>query len=97
MHTLPRVKQTPSGNLLCSTGSSAQGSVMTQMGGMGVGGTLKKKEIYVYLWLIHAVEQQKLIQLCKPIILQLEKKPTPFVNKQYQAELTENMQTHRWF
>ena len=53
MHTLPRVKQTPSGNLLCSTGSSAQGSVMTQMGGMGVGGTLKKKEIYVYLWLIH--------------------------------------------
>ena len=43
------------------------------MGG-GVGGRLKRKEIYVYLWLIHVVVQQKLAQHCKAIVLQLKKK-----------------------
>ena len=41
------------------------------MGG-GVGGRLKRKEIYVYLWLIHVVVQQKLAQHCKAIVLQLK-------------------------
>ena len=72
IYTLPCVKQVASGNLLYSTGSSAQCSVMTQMGGMGGGvrGTSKREGIYVYIQLIHFVVQQKLIQHCKEIILQ---------------------------
>ena len=41
---------------------------------MGVGGTLKREGIYVYLGLIHAIVQQKLTQHFKAIILQLKKK-----------------------
>ena len=92
-----RVKQTRSGNLLYSIGSSAQCSVMTQTGGMPGGGTPKKEGMYVSLWPIRAVVQQKLTEYCKPIILLLEKQNTQLVRKQHQAELTENMQTHRWF
>ena len=33
-------------------------------------GELKREEIYVYLWLIHVVVQQKVTQHCKEIILQ---------------------------
>ena len=51
-----------------STRSSALGS---QRGGMeGVGGKLKRKEMYVYIPLIHFVLQQKLTQHLKAIILQ---------------------------
>ena len=37
MYTLPHVKQPVDGNLLYSTGNSAQGSLMTQVCGMGWG------------------------------------------------------------
>ena len=40
--------------------------------GVGVGRRFKREEIYVYLWLIHIVVQQKLTQHCKAIILQLK-------------------------
>ena len=33
----------------------------------GVGGRLKKERIYVYLWLIHVVVQEKLTKYCKAI------------------------------
>ena len=59
--------QIASGNLLYNTGSSAQCSVMTQMGGMG--GRSKREAIYVYIQLIHLIVQQKLTQYCKEIIL----------------------------
>ena len=39
-----------------------------------MGGRLKREGIYVYLWLIHFVEQQKPTQHCKAIILQERKK-----------------------
>ena len=35
----------------------------------GVGGRLKREGIYVYIYLIHVVIQQKLIQYCKAILL----------------------------
>ena len=38
----------------------------------GWGGRLKREGIYVYIWLIHVV-QQKLTQLCKAIIPPLKK------------------------
>ena len=38
----------------------------------GVGGKSKREGIYVYLQLIHSDTQQKLIQHCKAIILQLK-------------------------
>ena len=34
----------------------------------------KGGDIHIYIWLIHFVVQQKLIQHCKVIILQLKKK-----------------------
>ena len=37
--------------------------------GLGVGQRLKMEGIYVYLWLIHVVVQQKLTQYCKVIVL----------------------------
>ena len=37
-----------------------------------VGRRFKRKEIYVYLWLIYFVVQQKPTELCKAIILQLK-------------------------
>ena len=36
--------------------------------GLGVGQGLKREGIYVYLWLIHVVVQQKLTQYCKVIV-----------------------------
>ena len=61
------------GKLLCSTGSSARCSVMTERDGMGgvVGERLKREGIYVYIWLIHFLV--KLSQHCKAIILQWRK------------------------
>jgi len=44
----------------------------SRMVGGEVGGRFKGEEIYVYLWLIHVVVQQKPIQHCKAIILQLK-------------------------
>ena len=44
-------------------------SVMT----WGLGGRLSREGIYVYIWLIHDVVQQKLAQHCKIIIVQLKK------------------------
>ena len=42
-----------------------------EMGSMG--GRLEKEGIYIYLWLIHVVVQQKLTQHYKAIILQFKK------------------------
>ena len=47
-----------------------------------VGGRLKRKGAYAYLWLIHTGVQQKTRQLCKAIILQLKKKKTTVVYTQ---------------
>ena len=61
IYTLPCVKQTASGTLLYSTGSSAQCSVMTERSGMGgMQGRLKRKGTYACIWLIHFVVQKKL-------------------------------------
>ena len=38
------------------------------------GGRLKREEMYLYLWLIHVVVQQKPTQRYKAIILQLKNK-----------------------
>ena len=38
--------------------------------GLEGGGTFKKEAIYVYLWLIHIVVQQKPTEHCKAIIFQ---------------------------
>ena len=57
VYPLPCVKWTASGKLLCSTGSSALCSVMTERAGMrGVGWKLKREGVYVYLHSSHAVE-----------------------------------------
>ena len=40
----------------------------------GEGGKSKREGIYAYIQLIHFVVQQKLVQYCKPIILQFKKK-----------------------
>jgi len=37
-----------------------------------VGGSFKREETYVYLWLIHVDVLQKPTQYCKAIILQLK-------------------------
>ena len=42
-------------------------------GGGRMGGRVKREGIYVYILLIHVIVQQKLIQHCKAIILQLKK------------------------
>ena len=39
---------------------------------IGVGGKFKREGIYVYLYLIHVLIQQRQIQHCKAIILQLK-------------------------
>ena len=38
--------------------------------GAGAGGTLKREGMYVYIWLLHAVVEQKPTQLCKVVIFQ---------------------------
>ena len=40
--------------------------------GWEVGGKAKRKETYIYLWLIHVDTWQKPTQYCKAIILQLK-------------------------
>jgi len=47
-----------------------------------VGGRLKRKGAYAYLWLIHTGVQQKTRQLCKAIILQLKKKKLQFIHRE---------------
>ena len=39
-----------------------------------VGGRLKREGMYVYIWLINFVVQQKLAQHCEAIILQFKKR-----------------------
>ena len=41
---------------------------------IGVGGRLRRVGTHRYLWLIHAVVQQKLTQRCLTIVLQFKKK-----------------------
>ena len=79
---LPCIRRIASGKLLSSAGSSAWCSVVTKKGGMGsgVGGRSKREEIYVYIWLIHFVVQQKLTQHCKAAKPQLRKR-MPCENK----------------
>ena len=40
----------------------------------GVGESFKREGIYAYMYLIHVIIQQQLIQRCKAIILQLKNK-----------------------
>ena len=56
-------------NPLYSVGSSAQCSVLISMGRMGgeVGERPRREGIYVYMWLIHFIIQQKLMQHCKQL------------------------------
>ena len=66
--TLPCVKQ------IAGSYSIAQGA---QVGALWwpegwVGGRLNREWIHLYLWLIHVVVQQKLMQHCKEIILQIK-------------------------
>ena len=44
-------------------------------GGVGreMGGSFKREEIYVHLWLIHVEVWQKITKFCKAIILQFKK------------------------
>ena len=63
VYALLCVKQIASGNLLYSAGSSAQRSVMTWMGGMGMGKGNPGGRTYVYIELIHFIVQQKLTTL----------------------------------
>ena len=69
-HTLPYVKWIASGNLLCDSGNSNQGSVTTWR--VGMRGRFQREGTYVYLWLIHADVRQKPIQCDKAIIPQLK-------------------------
>ena len=59
------IKQVTNENLLYSTGNSIQYSVMASMGRKS-----KKQGIYIYMYLIHFVVQQKLTQHCTATILQ---------------------------
>ena len=65
--------QRASGSLLDDSGNSHWGSVTTYRSGMGwgVGGRLKR-ELYMYLWLIHVDVWPKSKQYCKAIILWLK-------------------------
>ena len=49
--------------------------------GRRVGGRLKREEMYVYMWPIHIVVQQKLTQHCKAIVFQLKTKALDFVSE----------------
>ena len=60
-HICYQIKQTASGKLLYSTGSSAWRSVMMSgIGGGGVEERPKREGIYVYLQLVNTVVQGKL-------------------------------------
>ena len=67
IYILPSIKQTASGKLLYSTGSSAQCSVMTKMGGMRGGGWEASEGGGICIQLVHDVVQQRLTQHCKAI------------------------------
>ena len=51
IYTLPSIKQVASGKLLYNTGSSARYSVMTQWGGMGVGGMKAQVGGNIYIFM----------------------------------------------
>ena len=57
VYTPPAVKWVAGGKLLCNTGRSAWGSVVTSGGGMGGGGRVKGEELNVYIKLMD-VEQK---------------------------------------
>lgn len=71
IHTHTMHKTQSCGELLSSTGSSALrcDDLRAAMGG-GVGGTLKKEEVYVDIQLIHFIVQQGLTGHCNAITLQ---------------------------
>ena len=60
--------------MLYVTGNSTRNSVKIYRGGMmwEVGGRFRRKEAYVYLWLIHVHVWQEPTQHSKATILQLE-------------------------
>jgi hypothetical protein len=70
IYTLQFVKQIASEKLLCNTGSSVSLVLCDDLGREGR--RLKRKGIYVYLWLTGTVVQQKPIQHCKAYFLQLK-------------------------
>ena len=43
---------------------------MTERGGMAWGVRSKRESMYVYIWLVHVVMQQKLTLYCKAVTLQ---------------------------
>jgi len=57
--------------------------------GREMGGSFKKKGIYVYLWLIHVEVWQKTAKFCKAIILQLKKKNTRVDNHSFSKGLSQ--------
>ena len=69
IYTAPNVKSIASGKQPHSTGRSARCFVTTERGGRE---TQEGRDmgIYVYVWLIHFVIQQKLTHHCKAVILQ---------------------------
>ena len=70
-YTLPCEGQMASGNLLGDMGSSAQCSVTTWRGGMGLGDGrwFRREGKYIYLWLIYADVWQRPAQYYNAIIL----------------------------
>lgn len=64
VYPLPCVKQTASGDLLSGTGSSA--GCCDDLEGWDGG---NREAIYLYLWLIHLIVQQRPTQHSKAIIL----------------------------
>ena len=69
-HTLGRVKQIASGNLLQAGGAQLGALWWPRWGEWG--GETKERGIHVSLQLIHSVVQQKLTQHCKAITLQFK-------------------------
>ena len=67
VYPLPCVKQTASGDLLSSTGSSAW--CCDDLEGWG-GGAFNREGIYEYLWLIHFIVQQRPTRHSKANIFQ---------------------------
>ena len=70
-YTLPYVKQTASGNLLCDSGNSKR-DLCDNLEGWDGEGSSRGRTHYVYLWLIHVDVWKKLTQHCNAIILQLK-------------------------
>ena len=73
--TLPYVKWIAKGNLLYVSGNSNRGSCINLEGWYGEGDrreVQERRDIYIYLWLIHIEVWYKTTKLCKAIILQLK-------------------------